>query len=144
MRDEPTGEQLLDSARNVLREQLMPALPAASRHAALMIANAMSIAMRQLQNGDEPERAELRALEKILLAGDGDGDGDGDGAGEAGTSMRARLKELNRRLSHWIRDGQADAGEIRDAVRAHLVQVARTKVGESNPKYLGNGARTAA
>ncbi|MCK9988827.1 MAG: hypothetical protein AzoDbin1_05299 [Azoarcus sp.] len=138
MRDEPTGEQLLDSARNVLREQLMPALPAASRHAALMIANAMSIAMRQLQNGDEPERAELRALEKILLAGDGAGE-----AG-AGTSMRARLKELNCRLSHWIRDGQADAGEIRDAVRAHLVQVARTKVGESNPKYLGNGARTAA
>lgn len=137
MRDEPTGEQLLDSARNVLREQLMPALPAGSRHAALMIANAMSIAMRQLQNGDEPERAELRALEKILLAG---------GAGEAGvgTPMRARLKELNRRLSHWIREGQADAGEIRDAVRAHLVQVARTKVGESNPKYLGNGARTAA
>lgn len=133
MRDEPTGGQLLETARNVLREQLMPALPAEHRHAALMIANAMSIAMRQLHNGDEHERQEVAALEKLLFPG-------GVSELKAGMGTRERLKELNRRLCHWIREGLADTGDFHEAARRHLLQAARIKVAESNPKYLGNGA----
>ena len=132
MRDEPKGDQLLDTARTVLREELIPALPADKRHAALMIANAMSIAMRQLQAGDEQERREVADLQAMLSAQAGDSSG-------AGVGTRAQLAALNRRLCERIRGGDADAGQFHDAARRHLLAVARQKVAESNPKYLGSG-----
>lgn len=130
MRDRPTGEELLETARKVLREELLPALPADKRHAALMIANALSIAARQLKNGDGGERAELAALERLLsepfaLRADD------------GPALRDALGAANRRLSQSIRAGRADAGPLRDEVRRHLADVVRAKVAESNPKYLG-------
>jgi len=133
MRDFPTGDQLLDTARTLLRERLIPALPAEKRHEALMVANAMSIAMRQLENGDEPEHRELKELAALLVAGDAR-----DAAADPGP--REQLRALNRRLCKVIRSGDADTGAFRDAVRAHLLKVAGRRVQESNPKYLGNGA----
>jgi len=132
MRDQPTGDQLLDTARALLRDELIPALPQDKRHAALMIANAMSIAMRQLQVGDEQERREVADLQAMLSAEAGDSIG-------AGGGTRAQLAALNRRLCERIREGQADAGRLHELARRHLVAVARHKVAESNPKYLGSG-----
>jgi hypothetical protein len=130
MREEPTGEQLLDTARNLLREELLSALPPDRRHAALMIANAMSIAMRQLRNGEEGERREVEALGGLLgHARQGMPAGGGD--------LRRQLRELNREFSCAIRAGRADAGAWREAAGQHLLNVARAKVMESNPKYLG-------
>jgi len=88
--------------------------------------------MRQLHNGDEQERQEVTALESLLFPG-------GGGGGKTGTNTREHLTELNRRLCHWIREGQGDAGEFHDAARRHLLEVARHKLAESNPKYLGSG-----
>lgn len=130
MRERPTGDELLETARAVLREELMPALPADKRHAALMIANALSIAARQLQNGDAAERAELVALERLLSERFGENTGDP-------ASLRAALVTANRKLSQGIRSGRIDAGPLREDVRAHLAGVIRQKVAESNPKYLG-------
>jgi hypothetical protein len=42
------GERLLETARGVLFDELLPALPAHKRHAALMVANAMAIAARAM------------------------------------------------------------------------------------------------
>lgn len=133
MRDLPTGDQLLDTARTLLRESLLTVLPAEKRHEALMVANAMSIAMRQLENGDEPERQELEALSRILAPGTPSDLG-------SDRAPREQLMALNRRLCQAIRCGDADAGAFRDAVRVHLRSVARRRVQESNPKYLGIGA----
>ncbi|MDT3671036.1 MAG: DUF6285 domain-containing protein [Aromatoleum sp.] len=130
MRDQPTGEELLDTARAVLRDDLIPALPADKRHAALMIANALSIAARQLKAGDAGERAELAALEGLLSEPFATHTDDGP-------SLRDALAAANRKLSQWIRAGRADHGALRDSVRAHLDDVIRRKVAESNPKYLG-------
>lgn len=130
MRDQPTGDQLLDTARSVLREELLPALPAHKRHAALMIANALSIAARQLKNGDAAERAELAALERLLSESCAAGTDDA-------VALRSALVAANRKLAHWIRSGRTDEGPLRDGVRAHLAGVIRHKVAESNPKYLG-------
>ena len=130
MRDEPTGEQLLDTARKLLREEVLPALPPERKHAALMIANAMAIAVRQLQNGEEGERSELKAL-GALLGRTGQEQPAGGGA------LRGQLKELNREFARAIRAGRGDAGAWRDAALQHLLHAARTKVMESNPKYLG-------
>ncbi len=130
MRDRPTGDELLETARAVLRDDLIPALPADKRHAGLMIANALSIAARQLKNGDAGERAELAALERLLSEPFAARTDDGE-------TLRDALVAANRKLSQWIRAGRADEGNLRDDVRAHLDDVIRRKVAESNPKYLG-------
>lgn len=129
MRDQPTGEALLETARGILRDELLPALPAEKRHAALMIANAMGIAIRQLQHGDAADRAELDALRRILSLPAADGEAQGP-------NLRPLLIDGNRRLAEWIRTGRADVGAPHQAVREHLFKVTRQKVAESNPKYL--------
>jgi hypothetical protein len=92
-----------------------------------MIANAMSIAMRQLEQGDAPERAELLALRELL------GSGDDDGA----TPMRSLLVTLNRQLASRIRGGDADPGTpLRAAVLEHLRLTGRQRLLESSPKVL--------
>jgi hypothetical protein len=124
MRDQPTGDQLLETARGMLREQLIPALPPDKRHAALMIANAMAIAARQLKLGDEGEQRELEALERMLQLP------------AANSDRRTALLERNRLLCQLIRQGRADEGALRDTLRAHLLRQARRRVEESNPKFL--------
>ncbi|MDR2839486.1 MAG: DUF6285 domain-containing protein [Azonexus sp.] len=126
MRDQPTGDQLLATARDLLREDVLPTLSGSQRHNALMIANAMSIAMRQLQSGDEPERRELAALGKILPLPE-----------SHGLALQQALTEANRALCRLIREGRADSGQTRDQVRALLLETTRQRVAISNPKYLG-------
>lgn len=130
MRDEPIGEQLLETARNLLREEILPVLPPERKHAALMIANAMIIAMRQLKNGEDGERRELRSLQSLLGH-----TGRDEPAG--GAELRRQLTDLDREFAHAIRAGRGDAGAWRDAARKHLLETIRAKVLESNPKYLG-------
>lgn len=135
MRDEPTGEQLLDAARTLLREELIPSLSADKKHSALMIANAMAIAMRQLQNGEAGERKEVESLCALLNryrsvapeASPGD--------------LRKHLIDLNREFARRIRAGDADSSVWGQAAEAHLLTVIRLKVMESNPKYLEGASR---
>jgi hypothetical protein len=127
MREDPNGASLLQAASTLLREDILKSLPADKRHGALMIANAMSIAMRQLEQGDAPERAELLALRELL------GSGDDDGA----TPMRSLLVTLNRQLASRIRGGDADPGTpLRAAVLEHLRLTGRQRLLESSPKVL--------
>lgn len=126
MREDPNGASLLQAASTLLREDILKALPADKRHGALMIANAMSIAMRQLEQGEAPEQAELQAL-RALLGNDGDRD----------APMRSLLLTLNRQLSCRIRSGDTDPGTpLRAAALAHLRQAGRQRLLESSPKVL--------
>lgn len=129
MRDQPTGAQLLHTARQLLRDELLPALPPPHRHAALMIANAMAIAARQLQQGDAAEREELLALQQLLSLPP-------CAAADDPSALRGQLVAANRLLSVQVREGQADDGEMRARVLAHLRSTTRRKVEESNPKVL--------
>jgi hypothetical protein len=129
MREDPDGASLLRAASTLLRTDILPQLPAGQRHGALMIANAMSIAMRQLQQGSAPEHAELQALRAMLGRGSGDGDDD--------HLLRHRLVALNRELATRIRNGETDPGApLRGPALALLRQASRQRVIESNPKVL--------
>lgn len=122
MRDRPTGEDLLASARKVLREQVLPSLPADHKHAALMVLNAMSIAERQLHYGEDPERQELAALSGLL----------DESFGELGAA--------NRSLAMALRKGDGDPGQPRRAALfAQLRVMGRQRLRESNPKVLPAG-----
>jgi hypothetical protein len=65
------GERLLETARGVLIDELLPVLPADKRHAALMVANAMAIAARTMSRlgavvpNDARAEADRRLCESI-------------------------------------------------------------------------------
>ena len=123
MRERPTGGELLILARTLLREELMPLLPEERRYDALMVANAMAIAARQIAFGDAPERREEQDLAHLLgetVAGDG-----------------AALGDLHRRLGAEIRRGAFDPGTPRHAaVHAFLLEVTVQNLRESAPNTL--------
>jgi hypothetical protein len=114
MREHPTGAELLAIAREVLRKELLPLLPKGRQYDALMIANAMGIAERQLQAGDTPAQAETRELAVLLQM-------DTDQAG------------LERRLAQGLRNGEFDhRPEVQDLLWRLTVQ----RVRESAPRAL--------
>lgn len=118
MREHPDGADLLAIAREVLRRELLPLLPKERAYDALMVANAMGIAERQLRQGEEPMRHEREALAGLLGSG-------GD------------LAALNREFARRIRAGDFDA-----SARAVLVlrEAVLQRVRESAPKSLLPGA----
>ena len=89
MREQPTGAELLAIAREVLRKELLPLLPKDRQYDALMIANAMGIAERQLREGEAPAQVEAAQLGALLQA-------QGD------------LATLSRQLACEIRSGLLD------------------------------------
>lgn len=134
MRDEPRGEHLLASAEALLRDELLPALPAEKRQAGLMIARALAIAARQLHNGDGPQRQELASLARLLaLASEAE-----SAEPDEPAALHQRLQRANRQLGQLIRNGGADAGTERRRIAQHLLWVARQRVAESNPRYLAD------
>ncbi|MDH5750651.1 MAG: DUF6285 domain-containing protein [Rhodospirillales bacterium] len=129
MREHPSGKDLLELARKVLRQDLIEHLPKDKKFEALMVANAMAIAARQFELGDEPETGELASL--VDLYGE---------AGEPGDreDLQNGLSRLYRHLCREIRNGAYDPGTPqRSQVFTLLMQAAIQKVIESNPKYLG-------
>ncbi|HUE94720.1 DUF6285 domain-containing protein [Pseudomonas sp.] len=133
MRDQPRGEDLLTSAEALLRDELLPALPADKRQAGLMIARALGIAARQLSNGEAPERQELASLTRLLAPASEPSEPSEPEA------LRQQLQRANRQLGQLIRSGGADTGESRAQIAQHLLNVARQRVAESNPRYLQDG-----
>ena len=128
MREHPTGEELLRIARKVLREELMPLLPEERRYDALMVANAMAIAARQIAFGDAPERREWQDLARLLGA---------PVEGDASTAVSEPVGDLYCRLSAEIRGGEFDPGTPRHhAVQSFLLDVTVQKLRESAPKIL--------
>jgi hypothetical protein len=117
-----TGAPLLEAARGLLRDELLPALPEGQRHAALMIANALAVAARALRQGDCAGREELDRL--AVLLGPPAEEGPRNATGE------------NRLLCERIRAGHADEGPWRAKVLAHLQATCRCQLEVSNPKAL--------
>lgn len=89
MTDGRCGERLLETAADLLRDELLPALPAQQRHAALMVAHAMAIAARELERHADPvqdaaQAAADRRLGAAIRAGQFD-------AAAAAAQLHARL-----------------------------------------------------
>ena len=51
MQDEPAGAALLEAARRALMEEGVPGLAGRPRYVALMVANALGIAAREIAEG---------------------------------------------------------------------------------------------
>lgn len=128
MLDRPDGAELLAIARRTLLDAVLPALPDTRRYDALMIANALAIAIREQQVGDEFMRQDLESVFRLY--------GMEKERESTSEEMAAALETLDRRLAAEIRSGAWDAPGRREAARLRLLDVAVRRVRLSNPKYL--------
>ena len=126
MSDIPGPDDLLSIARSTLLEDVLPRLPQELRYTALMIANAMAIARRAIDQGDIAARAELARVCALL--------GDAQGA-VGGDRLRGALASANRRLAEAIRAGEFD-DHRRAALLEHLHAACSDKLAVSNPRAL--------
>ena len=65
MRDKPFGAALLDVAHQALTQELVPALQGQQRYVALMVANAIGIVSREIEQADKVAKAWDRALARV-------------------------------------------------------------------------------
>lgn len=120
MREQPGYAGLLAAARNVLLETLLPHLPQSRRYDALMVANAMAIAMRDAAIPPSDEAEILDRLRGLTP--------------DRAKSERAVLAVL----SLMVRDGRLDPGTDRHGEAMDgLRDLARFRAAISNPKVLG-------
>jgi|SRR5918911_100364 hypothetical protein len=126
MSQQPSGADLLNTARSALLHELLNELPERRRYLALMIANAMAIAGRELELGDGVDRAELTSLRMLYH----------DPAPDSSDDVASRLGALNRRLCSDIRRGAFSSSADEARLRDHLRRSAEARVAISNPKAL--------
>lgn len=108
----PDAGNLLETALNSLRTDLLPHLPDHARYAGLMVANALSIALRDLRA--EPARAEMAAAMTSLIGRD-------DATA----------------LCSAIRAGSFDAADREIGLRHALMAITKVRLSINNPKALG-------
>ena len=120
MRDAPDTADLVETAREALKAEILPGLSGESAYAGAMIASAMGIALRDLSAaGDETAEAERAALRRLLGSEESD------------------LRALNADLAAAIREGRFDAGtEAHGAARRLLWSQAIDRLARVNPKQL--------
>ncbi len=123
MKVEPAAADLLDIARATILSDIVPALPGNQRYAALMAANALAIAGRELAlpSTGADEIARLAALL-----------GDWSPGADPGEALR----DATARLAARVREGRFDEGGARVLLLAHLRETTRARLAVSNPRLL--------
>lgn len=118
MLDHPRGPALLDAVARLLRDVLLPALPAGNAaFQARVAANAVDLAAREMRLGPAADAAALDRLQALLKhAADG-----------------ASLDALDAELALSIRSGAVDAQD--PALRAHLWAGTLDKLAIDQPSY---------
>ena len=125
MKVEPGAADLLAIARETILGEIAPALPEPQRYAALMAANALAIATRDLA-APADGAGELARIAALLR----------------GEEAPQSLREGNARLAARIRAGAFDEGPARERLLAHLHATVRARLAVSNPRALARDERT--
>jgi hypothetical protein len=125
MQDRPTYEELLDAVRGFLERDVVPALEGTRKFHARVAANVLAIVRRELAAEPEQLAAEWGRLDALLAF---------EPLPTDLTSLKGRLQERTRNLCARIQAGEADTGEFRQAVMAHVRETVREKLAVANPK----------
>jgi hypothetical protein len=119
MPDRPDAAELVEAVREFIEVEVLPAIADARlKFRVLVAANALSIAQRDLQMGDELVGEEVELLEKLT------------GSRASGTA-RERSANLSRELARRIRRGDVPAGALEV-----LRRIAELKLRAASPRYL--------
>jgi hypothetical protein len=122
--DEPDAHGLVAIALQTFRDDILPVVPAAQRFEALMIANALSIAERELAADVEVAEPALAASVGGLIGESGD------------------LETVAPRLCEAIDGGAFDSAERQAELRNVLWELTEARLAISNPRLLAPSRRT--
>jgi hypothetical protein len=119
----PGATDLIDIARQTLVNRVLALLPDTHRYEGLMIANALGIALRELQSTEKTSEAKQQMSETVARL--------------LGESMRPEESDGRRRLAAAIRAGKFDPGspgsaEVKDLLAADV----RARLAIDDPKAL--------
>lgn len=129
MQDRPDAKNLLETARRMLLDELLPDLPEARLYETLMVARCMEIGARALEAGDAPLVREYQRLTALA------GETCGAPPPRARVELESAIETRNRALCKAIRSGEFDGAQAA-ALGEHLWQTVMDKMCETNPKYL--------
>ena len=132
MHDRPTVDELLRAVETLLDEQLVPSLDGARKYNARVASNVVKMVRRELERDEAQVDAEWRGLDVVLGRVD---------RPATLASTRVALAERNEELSQRIRHGDADAGQFRELVLAHVRDVVHAKLEVSNPGWASEFGR---
>jgi hypothetical protein len=113
--DRPTARELIESAAEHLTLNIRPALAGHAAFEALIAANLLTIALRELELAPELRAADQRALTGLLR-------------------REGTLEELETRLADEIRAGKLD--DRRAEVLSLLRESAQRRLRVANPEYI--------
>jgi len=114
MLDQPKGPDILAAVAKLLRETLMPQLPANAAFQARVAANAIDLVTREISFGETVEREALARLQALL-------------------SRDGSLEDLETELSGRIRRGEFDLDS--EGLAEHLWQTTLGKMKIDQPAY---------
>lgn len=116
--DRPDALELIEATAEYLAARARPALSEPLAFEALIAANLLAIARRELELGTAVRTEELRRLRELV-------------------GREGEAEELDAELVTLIRDGDLDP--VRERVITHLRATARDRLRIANPDYLGEG-----
>lgn len=114
MLDDPRGIEILDAVSRLMRETLIPALPADVVFQARVAANALDLVLRELRTGAHLEDAARARLVSLL-------------------GRDAPLADLEAELSRRIREGEVDLAS--PPLLEHLWATTMAKMSIDQPSY---------
>jgi len=122
MPDRPSASELADAVREFLEEEVLPSVQDARlRFRLLVAANALSIAKRDLEMGDDLLREEIALLRPL-------------GEAPPPGMPREQALALSAALARRIRRGEVPSGTL-EALR----RIAELKLRVASPRYLERG-----
>ncbi len=125
MNDRPTGPELLRAVERFLEQEVVPRLDGPRRYHARVAANLVAIVAKEIETEEAQLHSEWERLGSLL------------GLREERPARRSELRDAvlarTRALADRIRHGDADRGDWREELIAHLRVTVADKLSVSKP-----------
>ncbi len=129
MNDRPTGPELLRAVERFLEQEVVPALDGPRRYHARVAANLVAIVAKEIETEEAQLHSEWERLGALLGLRE-------ERPAQRG-ALRDAVRERTRALADRIRRGDADRGDWRDELIAHLRRTVADKLAVSKPTRIG-------
>jgi hypothetical protein len=130
MQDRPTIDELLEAVAGYLRDDVMQNTQGRTNFHGRVAMNAVEMVRREIDSIEDHLAREWDGLDHLLGV---------QPMTPHLSAVRQALLERNEALGDRIRAGEADSGEWRRAVMAHLKKVTHDKLLVSNPGLAAEG-----